>query len=293
MSDTGVSIPPYVFEQKGTFPAPYTFTVPGSLEIRPDTASAKFDGTGASGPFLACLTFISPDGARLCRMFNPNPVAQGDVAEVTYIPPFGAAASSASGSGIQFDTAPQAGDWLYVETTGSGPNPPTLGTGFGFLADSGGFNFKSQGNANPGFSVGVQDTANGGIALATSDSSQGINLTATATFGPGVELATVGTTGGIKLQTFNTGSTHADITLLQETLGQIVIQNAGTGTSGITINNGAGGGVNILDSMDGVNVQSDASGKLGFFHVAAVTQQATPVTLADVIALLQAYGLSA
>lgn len=113
------SVPPYVFEQKGTFDAPFEYTVPGSLEIRPDTASATFDGTGAGGDFLACLTFISPEGSRLCRMFNPNPVKAGDVAEVTFIPPFGAAASSSgTGSGIQFDTYPQSGTFLEVATTG-------------------------------------------------------------------------------------------------------------------------------------------------------------------------------
>lgn len=40
------------------------------------------------------------------------------------------------------------------------------------------------------------------------------------------------------------------------------------------------------------NVSADAT-TLGFFGVTAVTQQPTPVLLTDVIALLQAYGLSA
>lgn len=94
MSSTATTLPPYVFEQKGTFPVPYTYTVPGSLEFRGDTASGTFDGTGASGDFLACLTFYSPEGSLLCRMFNPTAVKAGDTAVVTFIPPFGSAASS-------------------------------------------------------------------------------------------------------------------------------------------------------------------------------------------------------
>jgi hypothetical protein len=40
-------------------------------------------------------------------------------------------------------------------------------------------------------------------------------------------------------------------------------------------------------------IQAGTGDKLGFFAAAPVAQQATPTTLADVIALLQAYGLSA
>src|SRR5262249_39556200 len=100
MSTPAPTIPPYVFEQQGTFDAPYEYTIPASLEIRPDTATATFDGTNAGGAFLACLTFYSPAGSKLCRMFNPTPVNAGDVAEVTYIPPFGAAASGSTSGGV-------------------------------------------------------------------------------------------------------------------------------------------------------------------------------------------------
>jgi hypothetical protein len=99
------TVPPYVLENKGTFPGPYTLAVPASLEIRPDTATAKFDGTGASGPFLACLTFYGTNGERLARCYNPTPVPQGGVAEVTYIPPFGSAATSAATGGTTTECA--------------------------------------------------------------------------------------------------------------------------------------------------------------------------------------------
>lgn len=112
---SGASVPPYVFTQKGTFDAPFPFDVPGSLEVRPDTAHAIFDGTGASGDFLACLTFIDSDGNVLARQFNPDGVKQGQVMEVTFIPPFGSAATSAapSGSGIQFGIDNE-GNWLEI-----------------------------------------------------------------------------------------------------------------------------------------------------------------------------------
>ena len=100
MSSTANSVPPYVFENKGTFPAPFTFSVPASLEVRPDTATARFDGTGASGNFLACLTFYGTDGERLGRWFNPTVLTPGQVAEVTYTPPFGSAATSAAASAL-------------------------------------------------------------------------------------------------------------------------------------------------------------------------------------------------
>jgi hypothetical protein len=105
VSAPGYTVPPYVFEQRGTYDAPFEYTVPSSLEVRPDTATATFDGTGAAGPFLACLTFYSPEGSRLCRMFNPTPVAKGDVAEVTFIPPFGSAAtgSATPGTAAQYE----------------------------------------------------------------------------------------------------------------------------------------------------------------------------------------------
>lgn len=58
----------------------------------------------------------------------------------------------------------------------------------------------------------------------------------------------------------------------------------------------AAGGSIHMDSQYGKVIEAGDSGvasTLGFFAVAPVVQQATPVTLGDVIALLQAYGLSA
>ncbi len=147
------------------------------------------------------------------------------------------------------------GEYLYVETTGTGPNPPTLGTGVGYLVTDGGYWISIDGTNNPGFNVGVQGTNNSGINLATYDSNQGVLISASrpATGGPGVKISSIGGSGGVELVAFaaNTGTTNADITLLNETQGQISIVQAGGGTEGITINNLDGGGITIEDSGGG------------------------------------------
>lgn len=142
MSANPNTIPPYVFEQKGTSQAPFTFTVPATLEVRPDTATARFDGSGASGNFLACLTFYGTDGERLGRWFNPTVLTPGDVAEVTYTPPFGSAATN--------EPPAPSGVMVYALNFGIGANMPmndavqqyVSGTDY-YLATDGGTYFSS------------------------------------------------------------------------------------------------------------------------------------------------------
>jgi hypothetical protein len=112
------TVPPYLFEAPGTHDAPFTFAVPASLEVMPYTAHATFDGTGASGDFRPCLTFLGVDGVVLGRYFPADVVKQGDVQEVTYTPPFGTApVSSASGG------ASVAGRYTFFEMIA--PSTPT------------------------------------------------------------------------------------------------------------------------------------------------------------------------
>lgn len=99
MSPSG-TVPPYLFSQEGTFDAPFIFSVPASLEVQPYTAHAIFDGTNASGDFRPCLTFYSDSGVVLGRYFPATAMAQGDVNEVTYTPPFGTAAVDSGTGGI-------------------------------------------------------------------------------------------------------------------------------------------------------------------------------------------------
>jgi hypothetical protein len=113
------TVPPYLFEAPGDHDAPFTFTVPASLEVQPYTAHATFDGTNASGDFRPCLTFYSSDGVRLGRYFPANVVTAGDVQEVTFTPPFGTAAvSSSSGGGGITDITSIDGSVTVTNPTG-------------------------------------------------------------------------------------------------------------------------------------------------------------------------------
>jgi hypothetical protein len=182
VSTTAPPVPPYVFEQKGTFPAPYTFDVPASLEVRPDTATAKFDGTNASGPFLACLTMVGSDGERLGRWFNPTILQPGDKAEVTYTPPFGSAATSAApgGSGWQFDTDNEGG-WGRVTSNNFDPANGNFGLNFtdtsGDNLGDGGINIETDGT--PGQGISLNETTGAGISLAA-DMAGGITIDSTS-----------------------------------------------------------------------------------------------------------------
>lgn len=64
-------------------------------------------------------------------------------------------------------------------------------------------------------------------------------------------------------------------------------QTLDAGGDELRIQSHSAGGTN------GVRVQAVATGKLSFFNVTPVVKQGTPVTLANVISLLQAYGLCA
>lgn len=123
MSSNATPVPPFEFSQVGTFDAPYTYEVPASGEVQPYSATATYDGTSASGPWEATISIISANGNLLARVHPENVVNQtGDVVEVTFIPPFGSAASSSGTStGIQYDKLND-GDWLDVQVDGTGPS---------------------------------------------------------------------------------------------------------------------------------------------------------------------------
>lgn len=65
---------------------PQSYTVPGSTEVEPLSAFARFDGTAAAGPWLPCLSFFSSGGLLLARVFPDGQLAVGDTADVTYSP---------------------------------------------------------------------------------------------------------------------------------------------------------------------------------------------------------------
>lgn len=117
----------------GIGPAPQAYEVPNSTEIIPRVVFATFDGSGAAGAFLPTVQIISDGGEVVASVSTDTAVAAGDSASVTFAPFLRAAQQSTpSTGGINFDTFPQAGDWLYVETDdafGGGGSP------FGYAMD--------------------------------------------------------------------------------------------------------------------------------------------------------------
>lgn len=82
----------------------------------------------------------------------------------------------------------------------------------------------------------------------------------------------------------------------------VAVDGIEVGNSGYAISAGAGtidiSGANLYVttnlSVDGnVNLGNDAGDLIGFYGATAVAQQAAPVTLADVITVLQTLGLTA
>jgi hypothetical protein len=101
----------------GTKAAPSTRTTKQSERFELLAVNATFTGTGAASAYLPCVEVISDSGAVVSRTFAAS-VAAGSSAEVTFAPFL---RDPTQGGGIQFDTDPQSGDWLLVETTGTNP----------------------------------------------------------------------------------------------------------------------------------------------------------------------------
>lgn len=76
---------------------PFTYVLSGAQTFTPETAFATFDGSGASGDFLACMSFLAQDGKRFMRVFPTTSVAGGDVADVTFAPFPGGIGQAATG----------------------------------------------------------------------------------------------------------------------------------------------------------------------------------------------------
>ena len=95
---------------------PYSYQLSYAQTLQPESVFAHFDGTNASGDFLACLTFSAPDGTVFMRTFPTTPVTGGDVADVTFAP-FPGGIGSSPGPSVVIDEA------IFSDTvtiTGSG-----------------------------------------------------------------------------------------------------------------------------------------------------------------------------
>jgi hypothetical protein len=182
-----------------------------------------------------------------------------------------------AGSGISFDTFPQNGDWLYVESTnaGGGGGSPN---GYGIELDSA----DSIGVFTGTLEISASQAATPAFSLHTNNGSQeyvaGLDITVqTQLFN--VDSSAFGSTSEIILKTDN---------MLLSTVGV-----------------GATGAINI-NSDNLLNLQSDSDNVQIIAGVGTVLTQAQTITfnatggqkvavatLANVIALLQSYGLAA
>lgn len=218
------------------------YTVPGSATVVPNSASVTFDGSGASGSFLPCITFKTQTGAIIARCPAPG-VAQGDTTEVSWFPSVG------GGDGIRFDTYPQQGDWLYVETGGSGgPNndgqeyvtTDTAGTpitdvelggggapgaGFGFFdvdvygTDNSGIDLTTHDTHNAGINIRARDTNNAGVNIEASEANNaGVTIEAQGANNAGVSLeASSANNAGVTITSRGSGGAGLQFTLADGT----------------------------------------------------------------------------
>jgi hypothetical protein len=112
--------------RNGAAPLSYEIVESGTVDLQ--SVFARFDGSLASGPWRAALTIRAQNGTILGRVFPSDELAAGDSADVTFAPFLrGAATATPVGRRYQFDTDPQAGTWLYVETTGNAGAPHGYG----------------------------------------------------------------------------------------------------------------------------------------------------------------------
>ena len=93
-------------------PAPIGYLAGGASDQTPLAAAVNWDGTGAAGDFLPCLSVYSSDGQLIARHFPDSKMTTGDVAEVTYHP-----FRKSSGGAIRFNVD-NVGTFLSIRTTG-------------------------------------------------------------------------------------------------------------------------------------------------------------------------------
>lgn len=237
--------------------APTDYDVPPAQEIVVKLASAMFDGSGASGDFVPVLEVVSPDRKVVGSFPIGAALAAGASAFVSWFPRGGAAVGG-GGAGIRFDTFPQVGDWLYVESSGVG-SPDNLGISLHSDATSGGVGLTDDG------SVGVQISTNGNGPLQVIDFGGGgvtVKTEAASSNGVSVEVDAAGNTGGIGIN----DKGQAGIAIFTDTSagqgnGPLTVTAEGTG--GITVASNGSGDVQLQQNT-GVGTLVQLSGTLGY-----------------------------
>jgi hypothetical protein len=116
-------------------PEDYLLSGAASLDLL--AVRAEYDGSGAAGDFLPVVQIVNEAG-EVMLTFVGEKVTAGDSASITFAPFLkGVTAASPSGSGLQFDTDPQAGDWFEMQTTSSGVSPSGWGIQIADLGNDG------------------------------------------------------------------------------------------------------------------------------------------------------------
>jgi hypothetical protein len=76
----------------------------GALDqLTPTAVFAHFDGSGASGTFLPCVTYYTQDGKVFARSFPASSVAAGASADVSWFPGLSVPASAIPTTGVFYD----------------------------------------------------------------------------------------------------------------------------------------------------------------------------------------------
>lgn len=215
---------------------------------------------------------------------NPQPLDGQVNPDGTFVPP--------AGGGIQFDTSPQTGTFLDATTTGDDGTD-----GINFTAAGGRMRLRSSaGDVIIGSDNDDVDISAGG-AFSTIAVGQALLESASADVQlqgqTNVGITAVAGTAGMQGQTgANLSAIAGDVDLTAGGTGNIHLARGTVGTTAkiditsadIALVTNSGKIIEVLEA--------GAARKLGFFGTAPVVKQATPVTLGDVIALLQAYGLA-
>jgi hypothetical protein len=77
-----------------------SYTIPGTAVVTPLAAVATFNGAGAAGAFLPCLSFYNQQGELLGRYTSEESVAAGDTAVVSYGPSLRPKPSASTGGAL-------------------------------------------------------------------------------------------------------------------------------------------------------------------------------------------------
>jgi hypothetical protein len=183
----------------GTSAVPLDYTVSGSRELDLVAVKADFNGAAAAVAFVPMVEIVSDAGVVMASGQGAT-VAAGGSATVTFAPFLDDGTGSGSGgTGLQFDTDPQAGGWFEMQTTSSGAAP----SGWGIqLADTGGDGIQLQSPAGGvdirGAGLNVVSTSDialtssgGSIRLDGSTAPSDITVTIPAGHQLAVQLATL------------------------------------------------------------------------------------------------------